>query len=496
MSNSIKAWGAVLLWTSTAFTAVAQNEEDALRYSSTLPGGTARSWGMGSAMGAVGADPISASLNPAGFGLYNTSELSFTPAFEVNDAKSIFSSTRAQEQDQRFHFNNFALMLHHEGEKGSDWRGGTFGVSFDRQASFHWDTRAVGERVNSTVLQQFANEAYGFSGADLADQFPFTADLAYQTYGIDPNVDTTQLDYTTAIPFGSPTRQQHTVTAGGRLNTTSIFYGTNYLDKLYLGLSIGLVSTRYERNTKHKENTLDPAVDLQELTFEERLLTTGNGVDVKFGLIGRVTERLRLGGSFHSPMWLQLSDAYSYSMSTRFSTSVDGQNSYSATSPDGTFSYRVRTPWRALGSVAYVVGKHGVISADYQYADQRGSKLNAARDIIDGYDFEAENEVIKDSFRGTHSIRVGTEWRSGNWYFRAGWGVWPDAYADNDSRQGTAYKRYTGGIGFRTDRVSIDLAGVYGQRDVVTYPYDPALVSAITQTLTDTRGMLTIAFRP
>src|SRR6218665_34536 len=106
MTMSMKAWGATLLWVASAVTAMAQNEEDALLYSNILPGGTARSWGMGSAMGAVTAHPVSASLNPAGFGLYNTSELSFTPAFEVNDAQSIFYSTKATNNDSRFHFNN------------------------------------------------------------------------------------------------------------------------------------------------------------------------------------------------------------------------------------------------------------------------------------------------------------------------------------------------------------------------------------------------------
>lgn len=493
---SVRNWGALLLWAFCALTVSAQNEEDVMRFSNILPGGTARSWGMGGAMGAVGADPASASLNPAGFGLYNASELSFTPSFEVNDAKSLYYGTKSSDGDQRFHLNNFSLMLHHDGEKGGDWRGGTFGVSFDRQASFHWDTRAVGGAVNSTVLQQFANEAYGHSPASLETAFPFTSDLAYMTYGIDPTGDTVTNDYTTAIPFGSPTTQTHTVSAAGRLQTTSIFYGTNYRDKLYLGMSVGLVGTRYERRMKHREVSLDPNVDLQELTYEERLLTTGSGVDLKFGVLGRVTDRLRLGASFHSPMWLQLSDAYSYSMSTRFATVFEGRNQYTADSPDGSFNYRVRTPWRTIGSVAYVVGKHGVISADYQYSNARAAKLSGARNVLDSYDFEAENEVIRERFQATHGVRVGTEWRSGNWYFRAGWGIWPDSWADTDTRQGTAYKRYTGGVGFRTDRVSIDLAGVYGQRDAVAYAYDPALVAPATYTLTDTRGMLTIAFRP
>jgi hypothetical protein len=122
--------------------------------------------------------------------------------------------------------------------------------------------------------------------------------------------------------------------------------------------------------------------------------------------------------------------------------------------------------------------------------------LNSGADVVDGYDFRLENDVIREDFRATHSVRVGTEWRSGNWYFRGGWGYWPSAYDDHDARQGTAYMRYTAGLGFRTTHVSIDLAGIYGTQDIKYFQYDPALISATSERITDTHGMLTIAYRP
>ncbi|MFT3886385.1 MAG: hypothetical protein QM724_13440 [Flavobacteriales bacterium] len=485
----------LILATVLAPGAFAQNEQDALRFSSILPGGTARSWGMGSAMGAVGADPAAASLNPAGFGLYNTSEVSFTPAFEVNDARTTHYGSGASDSDSRFHFGNFALILNSPNTNGGDWRGGTFGVSFDRQASFHGEVRAMGD-ANSTILTQFANQGFGTAPSGMYNAFPFGSGLAYDTYGIDPNFPDS-LSYTGAILQGTPVRQQHTISTSGRLNTTSIFYANNYLDKLYVGASLGIVGTRYERTMVHKETNLDPAQDLNDLTYKEHLLTTGSGVDLKVGAIGRVNEQLRLGLSFHSPMWLQMSDAYTYSMTTNFRTpGTDGGTHYESDSPDGSYNYRIRTPWNVVASAAYVVGKHGLVSLDYGYTNFRQARLNHSNNLSDEYDFAMENAAIRDEFRSVHSLRVGTEWRSGNWYFRGGWGIWPDAYNDHDALQGTAYKRYTAGIGFRTTRVSIDLAGVYGTRDTYFFQYDPSLVAATSERLTDTRGMLTIAFRP
>jgi hypothetical protein len=192
-----------------------------------------------------------------------------------------------------------------------------------------------------------------------------------------------------------------------------------------------------------------------------------------------------------------VSDAYSNTMSTDFRTpDINGNYSYSQTSPDGSYNYRIRTPWSVLASAAYVAGKHGLVSVDYEYKDFRQARLNSSAGLTDDYDFSAENDAVHSDFRAVNSVRVGTEWRSGGWYFRGGWGIWPDAYNGNDARHGTSYMRYTAGVGFRTQHVSIDLTGIYGTRDTNYFQYDPALVDVTQARLTDTRGMLTLAYRP
>ena len=111
-----------------ATASMAQNEEDALRISSLLPGGTARSNGMANAFGAIGADPGSIGINPAGFGLYRNSELTLTPSLEVNDASSRFYGQNTSDSKARFYFNDLSLILHNPAVKDNEWRSGTFGV--------------------------------------------------------------------------------------------------------------------------------------------------------------------------------------------------------------------------------------------------------------------------------------------------------------------------------------------------------------------------------
>ncbi len=474
-----------------AMDANAQNEEDVLRYSLTQPGGTARSWAMGSAFGAVGADPASASTNPAGFGLYNTSELSLTPMLGSNNIKSNYYGTSATAGTERFAVNNLSLVLNVP-NPGGDWRGGTFGFSFDRQASFYQLPRAVGERVPSTIIQQFVNGADGMPYTELEnDALPFTGTLAWYTYAIDTVPGTTD-QYQSAIPFGSEVDQVHTVDGSGRLNTSSFFYANNYKDRIYIGATFGLVSVRHERHTIQEETTLDESIDLRNVRYTEDLVTSGNGLDLKIGVIGRVGDRVRLGAAFHSPMWLALTDAFSYNMRTDFHAG----DSYKEFSPEGTFSYRVNTPWRTVASAVYQMGKVGIISMDHTYTNFGTARLRASQDLVDEYDFNVENEVIRKSFVSTNVLRVGTELRSGGWYFRAGWGFQQDPYSKDDRRHGTARRSFSGGVGYRATHVSVDLAGVYDTRDTNYFPYSPAVVDPINQQVTEFRTLFTVALRP
>ncbi|MBP7409840.1 MAG: hypothetical protein KA941_13865 [Flavobacteriales bacterium] len=475
---------------------LAQNEEDALRISTGQPGGTARSNGMANAFGALGADPVSISINPAGLALYRTSGLSLTSLLEVNNAATEHYGTSSAATQTRFAFNNVALILNTPSKEGSDWRSGTFGVVYDRKQSHHWSTIAGGNDVPSTILQGFADEAEGISYTTIEDDLPFSAGLAWSTFAL----DTIQGSATSYEPFlfGPNNRQTHSIETNGATTQTSFFCSGNYMDKLYLGMSIGVAGHRFRRTSTHTENNLDLGLDrMDRLTYKEDLTTSGNGFDVKVGALVRITERLRAGASFHSPQWMQLNDAYAMELQTTFRTpDNNGDYSYKAISPDGTFAYRVVTPWRTTASAAYLAGANGAISVDYEYADMRSMRFKPSNQLEDLYDFEIENAAIQDRFRAVHTIRVGTEWRSGNWYYRAGWSMVPDAHKKGDALHGQALKTYAAGIGYRSEHVTVDLGMNYALQQSAFFQYAPYLVRATTEERASYRTFLTIALRP
>lgn len=500
LSSTVLRLGSALAVACLCPTGVAQSEDDALRVSTNTPGGTARSIGLANAFGALGADGSVISINPAGFGLLRTSELSLTPAFEVNGVKSLYYGTSASDTKSRPYIGNMVLAVNSP-KHGSDRRSSTFGVAFDRTATHHWKRQAIADRVSTSILDAFAFDAEGIVDYDLDSLRQFTSSLAYDTYGINPRItpegDTLNNSYESALPFGADVQQSHTIDSRGANNTTSFFYSTNWMDKLYIGVSLGIIGHRFTRITTHSEKTVDEVVDLKDMTYKENLITTGNGIDLKAGVIWRMSDRFRTGFAFHSPQWTQLNDAYTTSLTTNFRTpDAQGRTAYSKTSPDGLFSYRVHTPWRTVLSAAYIAGSHGLVSVDYEYVDHGNARFRAGNKLADPYDFAYENDAIKQYFRAVHSLRVGTEWRSGNWYFRMGWGFVPDPYEKSDARHGQPQRTYAGGVGYRTDHLGIDVGMNYVQRSTNYYQYDPALVSVTNEVRTSVRSLVTVSLRP
>jgi hypothetical protein len=472
---------------------VAQNEEDALRLSTIMPGGTARSAGMANGFGALGADGSAIAINPAGFGVYRASELSFTPSLEVNDATATYQGTRSADTQTRFNFSNLVLAINNPSRSDGDWRSSTYGIAFDRQATHHYRHQARGDAVPGSILHNFFDELSGVAPNEYSTAFPFTGSLAWETFGLDADT----LGLFPAIPFGAETEQLHTRETRGASNNTSFFYSGNYKDRLYIGAAVGIVGHRFRRSMVHTETSLDPLTPINDLAYREELNTTGNGLDVKLGVIGRITEQFRLGAAFHSPQWLRLNDSYRTEMSTNFRTPDSAGNfGYRFDSPDGVFNYRLNTPWKVVGSAAYIAGRSGLFSLDYEYQDMRRMRFQRSSRLVNDYDFRFENEMIQEVFQPVHTVRVGTEWRTGAWYYRLGWGYSTDPYVANDPRHGRPFRNYAAGIGYRTDHVGVDLAFNVNQRGVRYHPYYDPQVEPVTAELTTYRTFLTVSFRP
>ena len=107
----------------------AQSEIDALRYSLTQRPATARSFGMGSSFGALGADLSSFGTNPGGIGLYKRSGMEFSFALHNLDNTTLYNGTSANSLNSKFTLNNFGIVGSKKPANG-DWVSFNFGIGY------------------------------------------------------------------------------------------------------------------------------------------------------------------------------------------------------------------------------------------------------------------------------------------------------------------------------------------------------------------------------
>jgi len=461
--------------------AFAQNHLDALRYSKLNPGGTARFVAMGGAFGALGSDFSALSSNPGGIGLYRSSEFTITPAFSTTTTESKLNQNVREDSRYNFHLGNVGVvMTNNPGLKNPNslWKNMQFGFGLNRLVNFNNRVHMSSDNTVSSLLSTYPMMANGKAPDALGR---FDTQLAYDTELMFVT-DSSNWTYAVDLPYGG-VNQRKTIESEGSMNEMVFTVGGNYNDRLYIGATLGVPFIRYKEIATYAESKLEgEGTVFKNLKRVDNLETTGTGVNFKFGMIVRATNWLRLGAAVHTPTFFSsMSDTYSSSMTSGF------ENGYTAkASADGYFEYELNTPFRAIGSVGIVIGKSGIISADYEYVDYKTARLRSYE-----YDFYTENENISNQFRQTNNLRLGTEWRYGTLSFRGGY-----AFQENPYKSGvnSALSSYSFGLGLREQHYSVDLAWVHSYYDDEYYMYS-GLVNPAYTTTTNNTFLLTLGFR-
>lgn len=447
----------------------AQNDMDALRYSQTEFGGSSRSVATGGAFGALGGDFGSLSINPAGIAVYRESEFTFTPAFYTAFSNSEYLGSNNFESKYNFNFSNIGGVISYIYKEANDgkiaprtngWVSSNFGIGMNRIKNFN--NRVYFEGLNSTnsivdTYVEQANAGGGVSLNNLEQSYPFGADLAYATYLMDPT-DSLGGTYFRAFSLGSGLMQRKEIVRSGSHNDFAITFGGNYSNKIYVGAGFNFPVIRfYEFTTFEEEATSsDTATNFNSLRINDDLSSEGQGFNFRFGIIARIGDFMRIGGSVQTPTFYEMTDRFS----TRFSSDILSDN-HEKSSPDGKFSYYITTPMKATTSMAFVIGKRGLISADYEVIDYSTARLRSL-----SYNFFDENESIYEKYHQTGNLRVGTEWKFENISLRGGYGIYgtPFHSAYKPATGGNQSKTfYTFGIGLREKEYFCDLAYVYSQ---------------------------------
>ncbi|KAA5533800.1 hypothetical protein F0919_14825 [Taibaiella lutea] len=453
-------------------TAMAQNEIDALRYSQVTGAATARSLGLGGAGGSYGGDFSSLSINPAGIGIYRSSEIMVTPILRFNNMTGNYLGTTSSDDNTKMTLGNFGAVFttanRGKNYQKSAWKAFSFGVGYNRVADFNSHGYYEGTNSVSSMTEGFAADAkVNGVGVDFVPPFGY---FGYEGYLIDTGYNS--IPYENIIKKGGSLNQSKQWKSKGGINEWAFSVGGNYMEKLMLGATMGITSYKYDRTQTYYEGdaTGNTNNDFQEMYYDEDLSTTGIGINFKLGAIYVVNDYFRIGGAFHSPTWSSFSDVSSYNMDSytegyKASLGAIDKDPHTNVQPidqsNNTiiyqYDYSLRTPWRGVLSATAFMGKYGFITADYEYAAYNSMRYS----FTNNYDYERiVNNAIKDTYKGTHNFRLGIEGKMDNFSARAGFAYYSSPYKNADYFAGDRMD-LSAGVGGRFGKFFVDLTYVH-----------------------------------
>ncbi len=457
----------------------AQDASDALRYSRLSTQGTARSIGFGSALGSIGGDFSSLSVNPAGIGIYRSSEFMFTPAIKINGVDGTYLNTTTSDNGTRFSFNNVGVVFN-SSPKGkryqrSKWKSTSFAIGINRVADFNRNYTYNGTNRDTNTASSFTEKmAYN------ANTYPEDLDYPNSLASIGYNaflIDTFNGLYQTIVPWYTGINQRRIVKERGGITDIVFSFGGNLMEKLMLGATVGLPALTYRRDVTYEERdaSTDPNNYFDNFSFNERLTTTGLGINVKLGFIYKPTDNFRVGAAFHTPTYFGLTDVQNRSITANtegFRNALGFQGTTTVLQsgvdiPENTYEYGLTTPWKGVISASGILGKYGFITADYEYVNYSSMRYKfpgyagAAADI---------NNYIKNNFKGVSNVRIGAEGRFNMIMVRLGFGYYGSPYK-NSSYDKANRIDMSAGIGFRADKWFADLGFVNSTYNEQEQPY-------------------------
>lgn len=443
-----------------------QNENDINRYLVSDFSGTARVASMAGAFGSLGGDLSTPLINPAGSAIYRKSEIELTPGMAFNQTSNAVRGQAFDESNARFVFSNLGYV----GSGASRAQGSTyfnFAMGFFNTKNFNYNTQTTLIDEQGSMLFDFVASSNDIFVDDLPVESPFYGHLAWETFIMD--LDTSSDDqYLTQPRYENDFKGvglAHQVEEKGNMNEVYVNGSVSIQENLFIGATIGINLGRFEQNTVYTETTIPDSLLLSEFTFSYRQISDISGVNVKLGLIYKPEDWLRLALAYHVPHQLELSDTWSTSVRSEFKDAT----SYSAASPEGTVTYRLRNPGKVVASLAFVSGLNGLISLDLEWMNYQKAKITSTE-----FDYSVENEVISQTMRNALTLRLGGELWLGRYSIRAGYAYRQNQFKPSNYEVPDFFNTYAIGAGLLTDnQVFINFSCSYRDGYRVQSAYNP-----------------------
>ena len=463
---------------------------------------TARSAAMAGAMTSLGADASSMSINPAGLGMYQTNELTFTPMMSFTRSKTNAQSFGSNSKN-RFAVGNLGFVVKLR-ESSTGVTAVNMGLSYNRLADYNYrySLSNAGFASNASIADVYAGQltAGGITSAQLKKNYDGFGNFLWSSY--DPTYWGAILGYKTGLVNDASGRWgRDMLTAQAQVGSAAVVeskgsagewvwsLGINFNSKFYLGMSLAATVINQQKSIYYGEEyryASEPQLNyrMDYFNYDQQTRVKGTGVNFKIGGIYRPIENLRIGVAFHTPTYYNVTYSYQGGMTSAVKA-INNVDEYTVDSKgyinppfsestevlidDGDYSWRYTTPMRLMAGVSYTVAKQLILSVDYErsWYNTMRMKNSPYGPLYKGF--------IKDEFEGSNTLRAGAEWRFiPQMAVRLGYGFWNGAL-DNDD------EIYSSAVIYRTEYMStglgialskhftIDVAYMYAKNNLTPY---------------------------
>ncbi len=486
----------------------AQEIVDAVRYSQDEIQGSARFRAMSGAFGALGGEMSAISLNPAGSAIFNRSRASLSLSIlNINNDISFFEG-RNSSSESKFDLNQAgAAFVFMSTDETSPWKKFTLSVTYDKTGNFENNYFARGTNRNSVDgyflsyansptplpladISAFPDETLEQAYAAIGNELGFRnqqAFLGYESFILEPG-ENDGSPYTSNIGAGLFNQSYSTIETGynGKFSFNA---ATQYGDKLFLGLNLNAHFINYERFNNFTESNNNATSLVTNVDFRNSLFTVGNGFSFQLGSIFKVTNELRAGFTYQSPTWFTITEETTQFLATTFNSAEGMDPIVIDPSIINIFpNYRLQTPGKITGSLAYVFGTKGLISFDYSRKDYSNTKFKPTSDPF----FSTQNNTMNNILQAANTYRVGGEYRIKQISLRGGYRFEEGPYV-NENLYGNL-TGYSMGLGYNFGNTRLDLAYDYSERTIGNQLFSVGLTDPVSVNGNNSNFTLSLAF--
>jgi len=330
--------------------------------------GTARYNAMAGSMGALGGDASVLNTNPAGLGVFITDDVSASLAINSNKSTASLAGKSTSQNISKANLGSANGVLSFQSNEQNAWKFVNVGINY--------------------VTQSLNDKLQSPGNANIRETIQTTTD--YNIF------------------------EGHLYETIGHRSKLNLGIGGNYDNKIYIGAAVNFSSVNIEQYDEVKVSSLNTKKTKYLSRQNTPYIEEADGFSLSLGVIGKLSNAVRLGASIESPTWYSIDREYNY---YRINGSVLSINGY-------TESRTFRTPTKLTLSGAFIPNKHFAFNVDYRVDLGKPNFGGGAADV-------QLNNFYESAYKAQHEVRIGGEYRIKSFRVRGGYAFTTSPFKDH-----------------------------------------------------------------